>query len=71
MPKLSGLPRWCNDKETSCNAGDTKGEGSDSWVKKIPYRRKGLATCLENQMGRGAWWAIVHGVTKSWIGVSH
>ena len=23
-------------------------------------------SCLENAMGRGAWWAIVHGVTKSW-----
>ena len=24
-------------------------------------------SCLENPMGRGAWQAIVHGVTKSWI----
>ena len=23
-------------------------------------------SCLENSMERGAWWAIVHGVTKSW-----
>ena len=23
-------------------------------------------SCLENSMGRGAWQAIVHGVTKSW-----
>ena len=22
--------------------------------------------CLENSMDRGAWWATVHGVTKSW-----
>ena len=22
-------------------------------------------SCLENHMDRGAWWAIVHGVTKS------
>ena len=22
-------------------------------------------SCLENPMDRGAWWAIVHGVTKS------
>ena len=22
--------------------------------------------CLENPMDRGAWWAAVHGVTKSW-----
>ena len=24
-----------------------------------------LATCLENPMDRGAWWAAVHGVAKS------
>ena len=23
-------------------------------------------SCLENPMGRGAWYAAVHGVTKSW-----
>ena len=23
-------------------------------------------TCLENPMHRGAWWAMVHKVTKSW-----
>ena len=23
-------------------------------------------SCLENPMDRGAWWATVHGVTKSW-----
>ena len=23
-------------------------------------------SCLENPMGRGAWWASVHGVAKSW-----
>ena len=26
--------------------------------------------CLENSMDRGAWWAIVHGVTKSWTRLS-
>ena len=24
-------------------------------------------SCLGNLMDRGAWWATVHGVTKSWI----
>ena len=23
-------------------------------------------SCLENPVGRGAWWAEVHGVVKSW-----
>ena len=25
-----------------------------------------LYSCLENSLDRGAWWATVHGVTKSW-----
>ena len=28
-------------------------------------------SCLENPMVRGAWWAIVHGVTKSQTGLSN
>ena len=28
-------------------------------------------SCLENSMDRGAWWAIVHGVTKSQIRLSN
>ena len=27
-------------------------------------------SCLENPMDRVAWWATVHGVAKSWTGVS-
>jgi len=30
---------------------------------------KGMAaqsSCLNNSMDRGAWWAMVHGVAKSW-----
>ena len=23
-------------------------------------------SCLENSMGRGAWWVTVHGVAKQW-----
>ena len=28
-------------------------------------------SCLENPLNRGAWWAIVHGVRKSWTWVSN
>ena len=29
-------------------------------------------SCLEkNPMNRGAWWAVVHGVAKSWIRLSN
>ena len=27
-------------------------------------------SCLENPMDKGAWWAIIHGVTKSQTGLS-
>ena len=27
-------------------------------------------SCLENSMDGGAWWATVHGVTKSWTQLS-
>jgi len=39
----------------------------EPWVGKIPWRREKLLqySCLENPMGRGVWWATVHGVAKS------
>ena len=39
-------------------------------VGKIPWEGNGYplqCSCLENSMDRGAWWAIIHGVAKSWI----
>ena len=38
------------------------------WVGRIPWIRQWKTTpysYLENSTGRGAWWAIVHGVAKS------
>ena len=38
--------------------------------KDAPGEGKGyplLYSCLENSMDRGAWWAVVHGVTLSWM----
>ena len=37
-------------------SGRASGEGNGN-----PFQY----SCLENPMGRGAWWATVHGVTKS------
>ena len=28
-------------------------------------------SCLENSMDRGAWWAIVHEIAKSWTQLSN
>ena len=42
--------------------------GFNPWIEKIPWRREWFPlqySNLENPMDRGAWWATVHGVTKS------
>ena len=44
----------------------------DPWAGKIPWKRKYILqySCLENLIDRRAWWATVHGVTKSQTGLS-
>ena len=55
-------------KESAYNAGEPcsiPGSG------KSPGGENGYTySCLDNSMGRGAWWAIIHGVTKSWTQLS-
>ena len=60
-----GFPGGSEDKESICNAGD---------LGLIPVTGRSTAegngyplqySCLENSMDRGAWWATVHGVSKS------
>ena len=63
-----GLPWWLSDKESSCNTGTLgdmgliTAEGSES-----PFQY----SCLENPMDRGAWLAMVYGVTKSRTQLKH
>ena len=56
-------------KNMLANAGDTRDEDL------IPGSERSFGvgngnplqySCLENAMDRGAWWATVHGVPKSW-----
>ena len=63
--QLRGFPGGSDSKESACNAGDTcsvfgsgrsPGEGNGN---SLQY------SCLENPMDEGAWWATVHGITKS------
>ena len=52
-------------KESPCNAGDL---GSIPGLGRSPGGGHGNPlqySCLENPMGRGAWWVTVHGVTNS------
>ena len=69
--RVTSLSFFLSDgKETSCSAGDL---GS------IPgsVRSSGVGngyplqySCLENSVDRGAWWATIHGVPKSWTRLS-
>ena len=65
-----GFPWWLISKEFPCIAGDidlisglgrSSGEGNGN---PLQY------SCLENFVDRGAWWATVYGVTKSWTQMS-
>ena len=49
------LPANAGDLGLIPELGRSPGEGNGN----LPQY-----SCLENPMGRGAWWAIVHGVTK-------
>ena len=60
-----GFPGGSDGKEPACNVGDlgsvpglgrSLGEGNG-----YPLQHSGL----ENSMDKGAWWATVHGVSKS------
>ena len=59
------FPGGSDDNESACNMGDsgsTHGSGiSPGEGNGCPLRY----SCLESPMDRGAWWATVHGVTKS------
>ena len=47
--------------------------GFHPWVRKIPWRSAWQSTQYsgpENSVDRGAWWATVHGVAKSWTRLS-
>ena len=57
-------------KESAWNAGDP---GSIPGLGRSPGEGNGNPlqySCLENPMERGAWWATVHGVAKSWTRLS-
>ena len=60
-----GFPGGSVAKESACNAGNL---GSIPRLGKSPGEGNGNPlqySCLENLLGRGAWQATVHGVTKS------
>ena len=55
-------------KNPTANAGDLGDVGSIPGLERSPGEGHGYplqCSCLENPMDRGAWWATVHGITKS------
>ena len=60
-------------KNPPANAGDTRDVGSISESGRSPgVGNSNLLqySCLENSMNRGAWWATIHGIAKSWTWLS-
>ena len=54
---VKNIPAKAGDKGLIPGLGRSPGGGNGT---QLQY------SCLENSMDRGGWWAIVHGVTKSW-----
>ena len=71
---LVRIPGGAMVKNLPANAGERcKRCEFAPWVGKIPWRRKWQPlqySCPGNPMDRGAWWAAVHGVAKSWTWLS-
>ena len=64
-PATRGFPGSSDGKESAYNAGHP---GSIPGSERFLGERNGNPlqyTCLENFMDRGAWWTVVHEVTKS------
>ena len=56
-------------KNPPANAGDVRDTGSIPGLGRSPGGGHGNPLqyfCLQNPMERGAWWATVRGVAKSW-----
>ena len=72
-----GFPGDARGKEPPCQCRRHKRHGFDSWVGKIPWRRTWQPTrysWLDNSMGRGAWLATVHRVSRvrhDWSDLAH
>ena len=60
-----GFPGGLEGKESACDVGDLS---SIPGLGRFPGEENGNPlqySCLENSMDGGAWWATVHGVSKS------
>ena len=58
---VENLPANEGDPSSIPGSGSSSGEGHSNPLQ---------CSCLENPMGRGAWWATVHGLAKCWTRLS-
>ena len=68
---LMGFAGGSKGKGSACSAGDL---GSIPGSGRSPGEGNGnplQSSCLENSRDRGAWWATVHRVPKSWTRLSN
>ena len=73
LSPLWGFPGGSVVKNLPANAGDTGDLGLIPGLGRSPGKGNGTPfqySCLENPMNRGAWWATVFGVAKSWTRLS-
>ena len=64
-----GFPDGAVVKNPPTNAGDARGVSLIPGLGRCPGGGHGNQfqySCLKISTDRGAWWATVHGVTKSW-----
>ena len=69
LAKLLVFPGDLAIKNLPANAEDARDVGLIPGWGRSPRGGNGNPfqySCLENSMNRGAWWATVHGVAKSW-----
>ena len=65
---MHGLLQWLIGKEFACNTGEAGDPDLIPGLGRSPGGGHGNPlqdSCLENPMGRAAWWATVHRVTES------
>ena len=58
---VKNLAANAGDADSISGSGRSPGGGNGNLLQ---------CSCLENSMDRGAWWAAVHGVAKSWTQLS-
>ena len=72
----NGFPRWLSGKNKTKQKNPPANAGDTGFIPESGRSIEGgngnplQYSCLENSMDRGAWWATVQGIAKSWTRLS-